>query len=473
MTVSLDELSGGKSPLSHADGDAEAEAPGEVLGHFRLVSQLGHGGMGTVYRALDESLQRYVALKVVREENLSAADNRHVQRLLEEAIAQARLNHPNIVHIYYVGRDQGRPFFAMELVSGPTLAERLTRGPLPFPEVVAIAEQLVSALQHATEYDIVHGDLKPGNVLLVGDPAALAAGSVAGTPKLADFGLARRLSEIADRPAALMGTPDYLAPEATLGAPLDTRSDLYALGVMLFEMTFGRLPFTAGGGVLERLRAHREAAVDFPVPWPESVPAGWRAVLEKLLAKNPDDRYRDYASLLVDVHRLRPATQTAAGRVPRGLAWVVDLTLANVLLQVFYAGLEAEAVRPFFLDRPVLYLLYALGGGLVLLLIGWLLARWGTTPGKRMFQLRVVDRHGLPPARQLLAGRMAGQLLPQWTSVAERVCEALGAPLLGLLILCVAGLGLVVDIGFALFRRAGRSLHDQIFRTRVVVDAGA
>jgi uncharacterized RDD family membrane protein YckC len=247
---------------------------------------------------------------------------------------------------------------------------------------------------------------------------------------------------------------------------------MYALGVTLFEMTFGRLPYTAGSGVLERLRAHEEAAVEFPVPWPESVPAGWRAVLERLLAKNPEARYPDYAALLADVRRLRPTARPAARRLPRGLAWLIDLGLANTALQVFHAPLAAEAVRPFFLARPVLHLLFALAGGLVLLLACFVQARWKTTPGKRLFQLRIVDRHGLAPGRDVLAGRMAVQLLPLWAVVAVHVCEALGAPALAAAVVGAAALAVAVDVGFALFRRAGRSLHDLIFGTRVVLDAG-
>jgi serine/threonine protein kinase len=480
-----------RAPTLPAEADAAADArPGDLLGHFRLIEVLGEGGMGIVYRALDESLQRQVALKVVRGSSLAAADSRHVQRLLEEAVAQARLNHPNIVHIYFVGRDRGRPFFAMELVEGPTLAQRLARGPLAFAEVVAVAEQLAGALRHAAKYDIVHGDLKPANVLLAtedaeGGPSRDREGAVraSGTaknrsltvaartvPKIADFGLARRLSEIGDSPAAIAGTPDYLAPEATQGTPLDHRSDLYALGVTLFEITFGRLPYSAAGGLSERLRVHREAPVEFPAPWPMAVPRGWRALLARLLAKNPDDRYADYTALLADLARLRPTAPTAAGRLPRGLAWLVDLMLATMVLQIFY--LPLEVFRPFFAEWPVLHVPYALAGGLVLLLASFLQARWRTTPGKRLFHLRIVDGHGLTPGRGVLAARLVVQLLPVWDSVATHVCNAVGLGVLDGFLTGGTWVWILVDLAFALFRRGGRSLHDQLFRTRVVVDAG-
>jgi serine/threonine protein kinase len=371
--VSPGALCGEGSPAPELAAQAPPDPHrGEVLGHFRILAEIGHGGMGTVYRALDESLQRYVALKVVRAVDATAADSRHIQRLLQEAIAQARVNHPNIVHIYYVGRDGNTPFFAMELVNGPTLARRLADAPLPFAEVVDMAGQLAEALRHAADYDVVHGDIKPGNVLLAGPH----------TVKLSDFGLARRLSEMTDPAAGIVGTPNYLAPEAVQGAPPDVRSDLYSLGVTLFEMTFGRLPYSfTGSGLRERFRAHQEAAIEFPDPWPKTLPEGWRAVLARLLAKDPEARYQDYAELLEDLRRLRPVVRPAAGRVPRGLAWLVDLALANTAQQVFRGSLTLAALS-FPGTRPGLQLFVALLSGLVPLFCCYLQARWKTTPGK-------------------------------------------------------------------------------------------
>jgi len=434
---------------------------GDVFGHFRVVAELGHGGMGTVFRAFDESLQRYIALKVVRQEAMTAADSSHVQRLLDEAVAQARLNHPNVLQIYYVGRDQGRPFFAMELVNGPTLALRLASGALPFAEVIEVTAQLVDALRHAAEFDILHGDIKPGNILLV-TPT---------TPKLADFGLARRLSEIPDQSVAISGTPDYLDPESTRGGPINVRSDMYALGVTLFEMTFGQLPFS-GDSVMERMRKHAEGQIEFPLVWPESIPKDWRSVLEKLMAKNRDERYADYQSLRKDVLRLRPTTRTKAGRVPRGLAWLIDIGLTNAVLGIFNAPRMIVSFNSFIEKWVVPGLLYALANAVILLAICFLQARWKTTPGKRLFHLRIVDRHGLPPKRKVLAGRMALQLLPFWAGLLQGICSALGLNMLGIIMIALIGVMLLIDIGFALFSRSGRSVHDLICGTRVVVEAG-
>ena len=205
---------------------------GESLGHFRLMSKLGYGGMGAVYRALDESLQRFVAVKVLRSaDGDEDALGKMVARLLDEAVAQARLNHPNVVTIYYVGREGEEPFFAMELLPGPTLAQLIADEPLPYEDVIRYAKQVCSALAHADRLGLVHGDIKPGNLILADDR----------TVKLSDFGLAK--TERSEPSKGISGTITYMAPELSTGAPPTEASDMYSLGVTLFELTFGRRPF--------------------------------------------------------------------------------------------------------------------------------------------------------------------------------------------------------------------------------------
>ena len=270
-------------PLAAPEADSQQdERIGQQFDHFRIVSVLGRGGMGAVYKALDESLQRYVALKVIHTNENSADGSSRAGRIVEEARAQARVSHPNVVHIYYVGREESSPFFAMELVSGPPLSTRLAKGPLPFADVVTIALQVVDALDQAAAFDIVHGDIKPSNILYAG-PSLV---------KLSDFGLAQRLSRVDEQTSGIVGTPDYLSPEAANGEPLIQQSDMYSLGVTLFQLSFGRLPYPEEtNSLIEKLETHKHAAVEFPDPWPVSVPEPWRDLLQRLLAKGPSDRF--------------------------------------------------------------------------------------------------------------------------------------------------------------------------------------
>ncbi len=435
---------------------SNAEDPiGQRYGHYRIVQKLGQGGMGMVYQALDESLQRYVALKVIHSAGGSAIDTKQMQRLLQEAIAQARVNHPNVVHIYYVGREEKTPFFAMELVPGPNLADRLKAGPLPFAAVVSIGGQVADALRHAADFDIVHGDVKPSNILFAD----------CGAVKLSDFGLARRLSQEGQAPAEFAGTPAYLSPEVADGQPSDIRSDMYSLGITLFEMTFGRLPYTPSGGkLMDMVQVHRTSAVEFPVPWPDSVPQGWRSVLEKLLAKSPGDRYPNYEELLAALRRLRPVDLPRAGRVQRGLAWLVDLAIAHAGQSLFYIPLAA---RP---GNWLLHLVLAALGGLVPLSAALLQARWHTTPGKRLFQLRIVDGHGLTPPTTILTLRSVFQFLPLWAATAYHLNAATGRPYLAAAVSAIGFLWLAADVAWTLFSRRGVSLHDLLLKTRVVLD---
>lgn len=461
-TVAAESVSGDRSTRA-VPPDEETPDPrlGEMLDHFHIVSRLGHGGMGTVYRAVDESLQRDVALKVIRTGEGGDTDSFQLQSLIHEARAQARVSHPNVVHIYYVGRDERSPFFAMELIEGATLADRLQKGPLPFDRVIEIALQIVDALKHAANYDIVHGDIKPSNVLEAGTH----------TVKLSDFGLARRLSQQPDESTGVVGTPNYLSPEAARGEPLDIKSDMYSLGITLFEMTFGRLPYAlTGSSLFEKLKTHEQARVEFPDPWPAEVPEGLRSLLEKLLAKSATDRYRDYDELHRDLERLRPVVLPRAGRVPRALAWMVDLFLALGLHAVLTAPL-APAGKP--INNTLLLIAMAILGVISPLLAMYLQAWWGTTPGKKLFQIRIVDLHGVRPSKATLALRSIVQFFPVWSiPVANFILASRSLAILAgliLLALIAAYLALLLDAACAAFHPRGRSLHDYVFRTRVVL----
>lgn len=250
---------------------------GDVLRErYRLDEQIGRGGMGVVYRATDLKLMREVAVKVISEN--SSADAR--ERLLREARAAAALNHPNIISVYDVGEENGTPFFVMELVQGPSLNKGQ---PMELPRVVELATQLCAALEHAHANQIVHRDLKPDNVLLSGSNHSV---------KLADLGLAlpgqgTRIS----RAGLIVGTPSYMAPEQALGRAVDARTDLYALGVLLYELTTGRLPF-AGDDPLAVVSQHVHAPVVPPRVLRPTLPRGLEAVILRLLEKDPNARFR-------------------------------------------------------------------------------------------------------------------------------------------------------------------------------------
>lgn len=444
---------------------ADENRIGTLLEHFRIVDRLGQGGMGTVYRALDESLQRYVALKVISTTGYDDGDSAHVERLLQEARAQARVNHANVVHIYFVSRDRRAPFLAMELVGGPTLAARLKQQRLPFAEVVRIGLQVAQALKHAADYDIVHGDIKPGNILLSGGRDV----------KLSDFGLARRLSAANDDEAALVGgTPNYLSPEAARGLPTDIRSDMYSLGVMLFEMTFGRLPYSySGNNLQERLDKHADAPVEFPFPWPEDIPEDWKDLLERLLAKDPADRFTDYDEFITQLREMQPVALPKAGRLVRGLAWTTDLLLGFGISGIIQLALFALVFlfRRSMPTESLQNLVAACSSAIVPFLAIWGQYRWRTSPGRRLFQIRVVDRHGLPPPARTFAPRTIVRMLPFWTNSVVLFSELLN---LTLIRYAVGGLGTLVvlaDAGCAFFHRQGLAIHDMVLGTHVVLDA--
>ena len=254
-------------------------ALGTVLrDRYRLDSELGRGGMGTVYRATDLELHREVAVKV-----LSAASQTSEarERLLREARAAAALNHPHIVTIHDVGEENGSPFLVMELVPGPRLSQAR---PTDLSRVVEIATQICAALEHAHTNKIVHRDLKPDNVLLSGS-------SLAHTVKLADLGLAlpAQAARIS-RAGMIVGTAAYMAPEQALGQPIDGRTDLYALGVLLYELATGRLPFT-GDDPLTIISQHVHAPVVPPRVLRSDIPRALEAIILRLLAKDPAQRF--------------------------------------------------------------------------------------------------------------------------------------------------------------------------------------
>ena len=276
---------------------------GRTLGDYRILDKLGAGGMGEVYRAHDARLDRDVALKVLP--TASFSDPAARARLLREARAAARLNHPNICTIHDVGEVEGHAYIAMELVEGEPLSVYLTRGPQPVEQTTRCALQLAEALAHAHDRGIVHRDLKSANVVMTPD----------GRPKVLDFGLAKQLrdgeldeatrsqSSLTGR-GTVMGTLAYMAPEQLRGEPADARSDIWALGVVMFEMASGTRPFQGNTGFQMSSAILNEA----PGPLPRNVPLVLRTVIGRCLEKDPSRRYQ-HAS---EVRTALEAFQTGA-----------------------------------------------------------------------------------------------------------------------------------------------------------------
>jgi serine/threonine-protein kinase len=240
---------------------------------YRLEAELGRGGMSTVYRAFDTELEREVAVKLMARTALGAVGRR---RLLSEAKTIAKLNHPNIVTVYDVGEIDEGPFIVMELVEGRSLYERR---PENLDELIAITRQVCTALNHAHAQDIIHRDLKPENVIVQSD----------GTAKLMDFGLARHGTSRLTQESEIVGTVFYLAPEQALGKEIDARTDLYALGVMLYELATGSLPYE-GDDPLAVISQHIHAEIVPPRDLNADLPVELNDLIISLMGKDPADR---------------------------------------------------------------------------------------------------------------------------------------------------------------------------------------
>jgi serine/threonine protein kinase len=260
----------------------------ERIGHYRIVAELGRGGMGVVYKAHEESLNRFVAIKVLGEHLME--DPTQVQRFIREAQSAASLNHPNIVQIYAVSEEDGLHYFVMEYVSGRSLQQILrARGPLESEQVARIALQTASGLQAAHEHGIIHRDIKPANLLI--DDRGLV--------KIADFGLAL-MGAAASRLTAtgmFMGTPGYLSPEQCLDREVDNRTDIYSLGVTLFEALSGKTPFVADSPLALLRQIVDVEPPDLGELNPEVDPE-LRAVVARMMAKDRDLRISSCGELI-------------------------------------------------------------------------------------------------------------------------------------------------------------------------------
>ena len=313
--------------------------PAQLISHYRILGPLGSGGMGTVYRAEDTTLHRTVALKFLPE---SVAHTEKVyERLKREARTASALNHPNICTIFEVGEDAGETFIAMEYIEGRTLSDVIRQGPLPIEKVVRYSSQISAALAHAHENGVIHGDLKPPNIIV----------TPSGDAKILDFGLARQSNPVEfDRKTletapgeghvAPGGTFPYMAPEQIEGCDASARTDIWSFGIVLYEMISGTRAFHGANLFLLCNAILR----DPPRPLPQTVPAGLKAVVSRCLEKEPERRYRRAGEVRAALEAV--GLSTDQGVVPPPAAQRSRLWLALIALSlIVLAAVGILAVR--------------------------------------------------------------------------------------------------------------------------------
>jgi serine/threonine protein kinase len=277
---------------------------GETLGQYRLTKELGKGGFATVYRALQPALNRHVAIKILHPEYVR--DQRALRRFKREALAVARLNHPNIVTVFDYGEHEGRAYLVMEYIEGSTLKGRLGK-----PVTYALALELVTAVANALDYahskGLIHRDIKPANILFTHEDRILS-----------DFGIVRLADDESSLTRGVIGTPYYMSPEQALGGDVDGRSDLYSLGVVLFEMLTGRVPFK-GESPVATLSMHASLPVPSARELNPALTEGIDRVIRIALQKTPEERFQSgtefrtmLADAIADAERPVDATLVAA-----------------------------------------------------------------------------------------------------------------------------------------------------------------
>jgi tetratricopeptide (TPR) repeat protein len=325
----------GMGELSAAGGTRKPAPPRSIDG-YEILDELGRGGMGIVFKALERRLNRAVAIKTVSEATFT--EPAHLRRFLSEAEVIARLKHPNIIPIYAIGEENGRPYFSLELAEGGNLSERLDKGPITARQAAELVEALARAVSAAHAGGIIHRDLKPSNVLLSSD----------GTPKIGDFGLAKLLGDDTARTISgeVLGTPSYMAPEQAEGRSRDVgpAADIYALGAILYHALTGRPPFL-GASAIETMKLVASTEAVPPRHQRPDIPRDLETITLKCLEKDPRGRYADAAALADDLRRFlegRPIAARPVGPIGRFWRWrrrnPALATTAAALLLTFTIG---------------------------------------------------------------------------------------------------------------------------------------
>src|SRR5215469_2511751 len=323
---------------------------GQTISHYRILEKLGAGGMGVVYKAEDTRLNRAVALKFLPED--LAHDAQALERFRREAHACSALNHPNICTIYDVGEQDGRPFMAMEFIDGETLRHYIGGKPLSTERVLDLCIQIADALDAAHSEGIIHRDIKPGNIFI----------TKRGQAKVLDFGLAKLVPKgigtgspnaprgIPEEPTSIVGvisgTPSYMSPEQVRGDDLDTRTDLFALGLIAYELATGHQAFggKSGGAIIEAILTRSPAPATSLNP---ELPPKLEEIIRRLLEKDRDQRYQSATAVLEDLRLLRREFETghtATIRIPQSTATTPRRPYARVAMALGALLVVAVAV---------------------------------------------------------------------------------------------------------------------------------
>jgi len=363
---------------------------GQHLGPYRILEQIGTGGMATVYKAYQPSMDRYVAVKVISPH--FAQDETFLRRFRREAKAVASLEHPHILPVYDFGEAEGRPYLVMRFVDSGTLKDRLAQGTLSLSDVNRIVGQIGSALDYAHRMGVIHRDVKPSNVLLDHD----------GNAFLTDFGLAKMVEASVQLTGTGVGigTPAYMSPEQGKGERVDHRADIYSLGVMLYEMVTGQVPFQAETPIAVVVKH-----ITDPLPLPRSIqpdlPEPIERVILKALAKAPDDRFQTAAEMVQALDAAVRAAEAAARTEP-----VVEVAPASV---------AAPPPRRLRLPRWAAWLAGGVVAILALLLLMTALGLWGYRVEVREGRLVVVRPTTATPTHAATPTHLAGAPAPTAT----------------------------------------------------------
>jgi len=292
-----------------------------LLGRYEIVAELGKGAMGVVYRANDPMLNRMVAIKTINTEEAGHEGMAEYEaRFYTEAKAAGGLNHPNIIIIYDIGKSGHLVYMAMEYIEGRELRELLAQGqPLPVVQAVDVAAQVAEGLAYAHQHQVVHRDIKPANIMITPD----------GRAKIADFGIARmRSSETRTQTGVILGSPKYISPEQVVGKRADHRSDIFSLGIILYECLTGATPFNGEGlsALMYQITNHDPAPPSSANP---QVPVMLDYIIAKVLAKAPEARYQSAADFANDLRECKSQLETGQAGAARVLATTRPIPLAS------------------------------------------------------------------------------------------------------------------------------------------------